>query len=156
MVEEIDQATWTWTLPPARSKNGRERVTPLVGIARDIVAARIPKSGPVFASATGTPLTASHVGQALLKRRRRSPIPPFGSHDLRRSFATALDEMGVSIDLIAAIVGHEASVRRETRTLVRHYLRTDKLDRKRAALEAWDARLRSILRGEFQTTNVVQ
>ena len=83
-----------------------------------------------------------------------SAIPHFTSHDLRRTFATALDEMGVNIELIAAIVGHEASVSRETRTLVRHYLHSDKLDRKRAVLEAWDARLRSILRGDVQT-NVV-
>jgi hypothetical protein len=32
--------------------------------------------------------------------------------------------------------------------LVRHYLRTDKLQRKRAALEAWDQRLREIVWAE--------
>ncbi len=154
MAEEIDPETWTWTLPPKRSKNGRERITPLVGIARDILIESLPQIGPIFASETGKPLTASHVGQVLLKRRHRLAIPHFTSHDLRRTFATALDEMGVNIELIAAIVGHEASVSRETRTLVRHYLHSDKLDRKTAALEAWDARLRSILRGDVQT-NVV-
>ena len=62
--------------------------------------------------------------------------------------------MGISIELIAAIVGHESSVGRETRTLARHYLRANKLERKRGALEAWDRRLRAILKGE-QQTNVV-
>jgi integrase len=67
---------------------------------------------------------------------------------MRRTFATALDRMGVSLDLIAAIVGHDAASSRETKTLVRHYLRTDKLDRKRTALEAWDQRLRAIVAGK--------
>jgi integrase len=151
MAGEVDTEAWTWTLPAARSKNGRERVTPLVGLAREIIEARLPKTGPVFPSDAGTPLTASHVGQTILTRRDRLPIEHFTTHDLRRTFATALDGMGISIELIAAVVGHERSVQRETQTLVRHYLRTDKLDKKRAALEAWDRRLRSILSGEEET-----
>jgi len=34
---EVDPDTWRWTLLAARSKNGRPRVTPLVGLAREIV-----------------------------------------------------------------------------------------------------------------------
>lgn len=151
MAGEIDADAGTWTLPASRSKNGLARVTPLVGIAREIIETRSPKTGPIFPSDTGTPLSASHVGQTLNKRRDRLPIAHFTTHDLRRTFATSLDAMGISIELIAAIVGHESSVNRETRTLVRHYLRTDKLDRKRTALEAWDRRLKSILSGEEQT-----
>jgi integrase len=148
MAEEVDTSKWMWVLPAARSKNGKERVTPIVGIARETLAECLPKAGPVFKSETGRPLTASHVGQTLLNRSKRLPIPKFCTHDLRRSFATALDGMGVSIELIAAIVGHESSVNRNAQTLVRHYLRTDKLEQKRLALEAWDRRLRAILSGE--------
>ena len=36
-AEEIDRDKWTWTLPAARSKNKRPRVTPLVGVARQII-----------------------------------------------------------------------------------------------------------------------
>jgi integrase len=166
-AEEIDTSTWLWTLPPARSKNGKERVTPLVGLAREIVANRLVKSGPVFAAALANrgvnpgaprPLTASHVGQCLNKRKKRRPIAHFSTHDLRRTFATALDGMGVSIELIAAIVGHESSVNRNAQTLVRHYLRTDKLQQKRLALEAWDRRFKAIQDGQshFEGENVLQ
>jgi len=148
MAEEVDSREWVWTLPAGRSKNGRERITPLVGVAREIVERRLPKTGPVFASETGTPLTASHVGQALNMRRERLPIDHFTTHDLRRTFATSLDSMGVSIELIAAIVGHDSAVNRQAKTLVRHYLRTDKLKQKRAALEGWNRRLTAILAGE--------
>jgi integrase len=157
-AEEVDAEKWVWVLPPARSKNAKERVTPLVGMAREIVAECLPNTGPVFASETGRPLTASHVGQTLIKRKSRLPIAHFCTHDLRRSFATALDGLGVSIELIAAIVGHESSVNRNAQTLVRHYLRTDKLQQKRLALEAWDRRLKAILGGQshFEGENVLQ
>jgi hypothetical protein len=66
-----------------------------------------------------------------------------------------LAEMGVALDLVAAIVGHEAGGR-DTRTLVRHYVRTDLLDRKAHALRAWDERLRQIVSGEARPANVVE
>jgi integrase len=151
LVDEINQQHWTWILPAARSKNGQVRVTPLVGLAREIVSQRLTSSGPIFPSEAGGPLTASHVGHALLHRGNRLPIAPFTTHDMRRTFATALDGMGISLDLIASIVGHESAATRETRTLVRHYVRTDKLDRKRAALEAWDRCLRGIVSGQSKS-----
>jgi integrase len=39
-AEEIDQ-NWIWTLPASRSKNKRPRLTPLVGLARQIVSERL-------------------------------------------------------------------------------------------------------------------
>src|SRR5580698_1888829 len=40
-AEEIDRQKWTWTLPPLRSKNGRQRVTPILGVAREILEKRL-------------------------------------------------------------------------------------------------------------------
>jgi integrase len=40
-ADKIDREEWTWTLPAARSKNKRPRVTPLVGVARQIIEARL-------------------------------------------------------------------------------------------------------------------
>ena len=58
-----------------------------------------------------------------------------------------LAEMGITLDLVAAIVGHESGGK-DTRTLVRHYVHTDMLERKAHALRAWDERLRAIITGE--------
>jgi integrase len=82
------------------------------------------------------------------------PIAVFTSHDLRRTFATMLVEMGMALDLVAAIVGHESGGK-DTRTLVRHYVHTDMLERKAHALRVWDERLKAIVSGE-ETTKVVQ
>jgi len=68
------------------------------------------------------------------------PIAKFTTHDLRRTVATRLTELSVSLELVAAIIGHEAG-NKETRTLIRHYVRTDLLLRKRTALEAWENHL---------------
>lgn len=117
-VEEIDRDEWIWTLPAARSKNKRPRVTPLVGVARQIVETRL----SIVSSAVATQLT----------------------------------EMGVALDLVAAVIGHEAGGR-ETRTLVRHYaVLTDLLDRKRSSLEAWQRRLSEIIEGKSLRGNVTQ
>jgi integrase len=130
--EEVNRDEWIWTLPAARSKNKRPRVTPLVGVARQIVEERLAvvSSGPLFTAGTGATLTAAHVGHCLLARGDKLPINKFTTHDLRRTVATQLAEMAIPLELVAAVIGHEAGGR-ETRTLVRHYVRTDLLARKK-------------------------
>ena len=149
-VEEIDRERWIWTLPAARSKNKRPRVTPLVGAARRIVEARllVAASGALFTAETGSVLTAAHIGHYLLARRRNLPVDKFTTHDLRRTVATMLAEMGIGLDLVAAVIGHDAGGR-ETRTLVRHYVRTDLIERKSHVLRAWDERLQDVMRGRY-------
>jgi integrase len=155
-AEEIDRNKWVWTLPAARSKNGRQRATPLVGLAREMLEPRLSKveKGPLFLLDKGVVVTSAHIGHYLLTRRTTLPIAVFTSHDLRRTFATMLAEMGIALDLVAAIVGHESGGK-DTRTLVRHYVRTDMLDRKAHALKAWDDRLKAIV-AEVQSAKVVQ
>ena len=147
-AEEIDRQKWTWTLPALRSKNGRQRVTPIVGVARDLLELRLSgvEKGPLFLLEKGVVVTSAHIGHYLLTRRTTFPIAVFTSHDLRRTFATMLAEMGIALDLVAAIVGHESGGK-DTRTLVRHYVHTDMLERKAHALKAWDERLKAIVTG---------
>lgn len=152
-AEEIDRDQWTWTLPAARSKNKRPRVTPLIGLARQIVEARLSliKAGPLFTAGTRKTMSAAHVGHSLLTREL--PIGKFTTHDLRRTVATMLVEMGIALDLVAAVVGHEAGGK-ETRTLVRHYVHTNLIKRKIEVFRAWDERLQHIVTGR-ETSNVV-
>jgi len=128
---------------------------PISWLAKKIITARLPivRPGPPFTAETGTVLTAAHIGHYLLARRDKLPIDKFTTHDLRRTVATQLTEMAIPLELVAAVVGHEAGGR-ETRTLVRHYVRTDLLDRKRVVLEAWDRRLSEIVKGKLPSGNV--
>jgi integrase len=155
-VEEIDETSWVWTLPAARSKNKKPRVTPIVGIAREILAGRLARTrrGPLCINETGKFLKSNDIGAAIWTRRKRIPLDHFVSHDLRRTVATGLVELGISYELVAAILGHEGG-EKSVKTLLKHYVRTDLLDRKRVALEAWDARLRNIIAGNATPQNVV-
>jgi integrase len=147
-AEEIDSQKWIWTLPAARSQNKRHRVTPIVGLAREMLEQRLGgvEHGPLFLLDKGVVMSSAHNGHYLLTRRTTLPIAVFTSHDLRRTFATMLAEMGIALDLVAAIVGHESGGK-NTRTLVRHYVHTDTLEQKAHALRAWDERLKSIVMG---------
>jgi hypothetical protein len=105
-TEEIDCQKWIWTLPAERSKNGRQRVTPIVGVAPEILAQRLSniEKGPMYVAENGSVLTSAHLGHYLLTRGARLPIAKFTGHDLRRTFATMVAEMGVALDLVAAIL----------------------------------------------------
>jgi integrase len=155
-AEEIDREKWIWTLPSLRSKNGRQRVTPIVGLAREILEARLSavEEGPLFVIETGAVMTSAYIGHYLLARRAKLPIATFTSRDLRRTFATMLTELGIALGLVAAIVGHESGGK-DTRTLVRHYVRSDLLDRKAHALLVWEERLREIVSGKARPSKVV-
>ena len=73
---EVDRQKWIWTLPASRSKNGRQRVTPIVGLAREILEQRlfVVEKGPLFVLENGTVLTSSHVGHA----ERQAKCAPLG------------------------------------------------------------------------------
>jgi integrase len=147
-AEEIDDDEWIWTLPAARSKNKRPRATPLIGVARQIIEARLSsiESGPLFIAETGTVLKSAHIAHYLWARNRKLPINKFTTHDLRRTVATMMAEMGIALDLVAAVVGHEAGGK-QARTLIRHYIHTDLIERKVNALRVWDEQLRDIVAG---------
>ena len=151
-AEEINRNKWVWALPASRSKNGRQRVTPIVGLAREVLDQRLTgvEKGPLFLLEKGVVVSSAHIGHYLLTRRTTLPIAVFTSHDLRRTFATMLAEMGIALDLVAAIVGHELGGK-DTRTLVRHYVHSDMLERKARALQVWDERLRAIVTGKERT-----
>ncbi|WP_423069076.1 tyrosine-type recombinase/integrase [Devosia sp. CN2-171] len=151
-VEEIDQENWIWTLPATRSKNKRARSTPLVGECRAIIESCLAEvsRGPLFATELGTVVKSVNVGQYLWYRKEQLPIAKFTTHDLRRTVATALVEMGISLEIVAAVIGHEAGGR-NTRTLVRHYIRTDLVGRKKPVLELWDKKLLDAVAGRTES-----
>ena len=155
--KEIDRGKWLWTLPAARSKNGKQRVTPLVGHARTIVEARLDAAGDelLFLSERGMAMTTVGVATALYNRRNRMPVPAFTSHDLRRTMVTTMLELGGSRDVIGAIIGHEGGGGRAARTLIKHYIKSDLIARKKKALETWDEQLKDIIANE-PAGNVVQ
>jgi len=158
VIAEIDTSKWLWTLPAARSKNKKPRVTPLLGVARTIIEKRIKEAedGILFPSERGNVHTASTIGRTLNARRSRLPIKEIvRSHDLRRTAVSLMFERGIAKDTIGAIIGHGSDDDRGARTLLRHYKRTDQIVLKTRALEAYDAHLKAIISGQVPVDNVV-
>lgn len=150
-AEEIlqDGSGWLWVLPASRSKNKQERTTPLVGLAREIIGSAIQRrqNGALFRTIyTNRALASADVAHAL-KKDRKLPCADFGTHDIRRTVVSQLDEMGISLDTIAMLVGHQRGSK-ATRTLVRHYAQGQHLAPVKSALEAWDTRLHRIISGK--------
>jgi integrase len=142
-----DKGRLLWTLPEERAKNERARVTPILGLALDILSARASED-VLFPSETGNPHYSGSVGQQLRARWDRLPIDRFRTHDLRRSMATMMvAQLKLPLELVAIVVGHTAGSA-QTNTLVRHYVHDDFIERKVGALSQWDRRLRAILAGE--------
>ena len=99
-------------------------------------------------------LSATLVGQHIRARWDRLPVERFGTHDLRRTAATQMVELGLSLDIVAAIVGHSAGGV-QAQTLVKHYVHSDFIDRKAIALASWDARMRAIISDEKSTCAII-
>jgi hypothetical protein len=67
-------------------------------------------------------------------------MPPYRVHDLRRTAATGMGELGVSDEVIGRVLGHAGQG--VTRAV---YNRSGKVAECRAALEAWSAHLAKVV-----------
>jgi integrase len=104
----LDQATWT--LPAQRTKSRREHVQPLSRQAGALLAARRPdKPDPnalVFTGPRGGAL--AHWDSATKKIMVASGTSGWHRHDLRRTSATLLGELGIEPHVIEAALNHSA------------------------------------------------
>jgi integrase len=170
-AQEIDYEKRLWTLPAARAKNGREHLIPLSSLALQILAEAPPnEAGYLFPSSlTGLPYrgqSIDHATRYLFAPRptragrsapRQPASPPlaglmerFTPHDLRRTAATRMRELGISRGDVKMVLNHV-----ETDVTAR-YDRYDGLAEKRRALDLWAKRLEQIIAGEPLADNVIE
>jgi integrase len=170
--QEIDHEKRLWILPTSRAKNGREHLIPLSATALRILAEAGPnEAGYLFPSKlTGEPYRGQSIDHAtrylfdsrLISKARKKPsrkaaAPPlagfmerFTPHDLRRTVATRMRELGISRGDVKMVLNHV-----ETDVTAR-YDRYDGLAEKRRALDLWAKRLEQIVAGEAPVENVVE
>jgi len=99
--DEIDLARNVIVLPPARTKNGQEHCVPLSRQALTIIERQIRRSGFVFGERGYGNWTD---GKARLDRHLG--IAAWTLHDLRRTAATGMAELGVMPHIIEAVLNH--------------------------------------------------
>jgi integrase len=170
---ELNRAAAEWTLPAARAKNGVASIAPLSPLAIaeiDGVAGgeKWPKRGLVLSTTGKTPVSGYSKGKArldtaVLKLARAEAeqtgddpehveVAPWRVHDLRRTFATGMQRLGVRFEVTEAVLNHVSGSKAGVAGV---YQRHDWRDEKRDALNAWAAHVERIVSG-VEETNVVR
>ncbi|WP_027231523.1 site-specific integrase [Phyllobacterium sp. UNC302MFCol5.2] len=162
---ELDMVGGRWTIPAKRAKNGREHVVPLsemaIKILGDQIADVIALSGrkgrgiPPFvfpgpgavAAVTGASVPKAVKREQIIKRGAATilGIAPWTPHDLRRSAATGMEEVGISPFVVGHVLNHVSVTKSNVTSRV--YARYDYMREKREALNLWADRLANIIEG---------
>ncbi|MGH7014157.1 MAG: tyrosine-type recombinase/integrase [Stellaceae bacterium] len=178
---EIADDLTAWTIPGARTKNGETHIVPLSDPAREIIRRLLPEDAAeakrameqrrtqgalIFPSSVGTPFSAwsksrGTLDAAIVKARTEAasklgteaaPLAPWTLHDLRRTLATGLQRLGIRLEITEAVLNHVSGSRSG---IVGVYQRHDWAAEKRAALDAWGARVVALAEGRASGDNVV-
>lgn len=149
--EEIDVEKQIWAIPARRSKNGRSHRLPLTKQCIDLLNTipRYPREPGttdfVFSSGTTPPS-----GFTKLKTRLDQTITvggfsiePYVIHDLRRSVATGMARLGVSLPVIERCLNHVSG---SFGGIVGVYQRHSYAEETRLALQSWAAHIQKITR----------
>jgi integrase len=108
---ELNLDIGTWTILAARRKNHRQHTLPLPPLALSIIKSvpRIVNRDQLFGVRA-----AGYTGWAKGKRdldARLEGVRPWTLHDLRRSFATRLCDLGVAPHVVEQILNHQSGHR---------------------------------------------
>ncbi len=155
--QEVRTMRWSdiedgiWIIPKERTKNKKPHAVPLSTQAAEIIAT-IPRRGEhVFFSARGA---AGHVIST--KKSFRACRDAAGlskdtrGHDLRRTAATNMGDIGISDSVIGAILNHSDG------SVTSIYNRSTQLEAKRQALQKWADKLYIILGLKSESSKVVK
>lgn len=141
--DELDDADSraVWTLPGARTKNGREHRVPLSAPARELLAGLPRWGGPyVFSTTDGErPVSGFTKAKARTLRLAGDAVGDFGLHDLRRTARTGMARLGVPDEVAERVLNHSTGGLIEIYN--RHRYEAEIAD----ALERWGAEVLRII-----------
>lgn len=159
---QFGAANGIWSIPAALMKNNLDHLTPCneeVGVVLDALGRR--RAGLVFTTTGTTAISGFSKAKAALDRRMvtilRSRaeargedvtdiddavmLPPWRLHDLRRTGVTALQAMGVPVEVTEDILAHTSGTREGVAGVYNKYRY---LSEKRVALGLWGEFLRDL------------
>ena len=152
--EEVSDDFATLTIPGERTKNSRALIVPLPPMARQLVAAQ-DRNGPFVFSTTGGITPASAAGRMAKERldAAMGNVPAWVIHDLRRTAATHMAEIGIQPHIIEAVLNHVSGHQCwSCRNLQSGGLQPP---RKKTALEQWADHIQSIVQSIVDDKKVV-
>jgi integrase len=145
-MSELDLDNKNWLLPDERSKNRREFLFTLSDSAVDILTKAIEtREAHVFGYGTERGFSGWSKAKKALDERIADAghkLAHFQLHDLRRSFASGLQRLGIEPYIIEACLNHTLP------KLERTYRTHDHEPEKRAALARWAAHVDAVVAGK--------
>ena len=142
---ELDLNKGVWSLPTSRTKNGRPHDVPLSQPAIEILQGQVRRPGRVlvFGQGVGPFQGWSNAKRAFDKRLQAAGVAaPWRLHDIRRTVATRMADLGVQPHVVEAILnhisGHKAGV-------AGVYNRSSYATEKRDALTLWSEHVMSLV-----------
>jgi integrase len=149
---ELDLGADTWTLPAERSKNGRSHTLALPPAALAIIQA-VPRTDRdhLFGDRAGAGFTSWSRGKQELDRKLGDAAKPWRIHDLRRTVATRMADIGVEPHHIEAALNHFGGHRRGISGI---YNRSSYERAVKAALARWSEHVLALVEGRPES-NVV-
>jgi len=167
---EIGGLTWSeilptlLTLPPARTKNGREHMIPLSEPALTILGAQPRRTNPdgtprehVFGTIVGCGYQNWSRGKvdldARIAKAHHGKALEWRLHDFRRSVSTALhDRFGIPPHVVEEILGHVGG---HKGGVAGTYNKAIYLEERRRALDLWGAHIMELVTGKRAKARVV-
>jgi integrase len=158
---ELDLGTGKWSLPGARTKNRHAHVVPLPAQAVELLrtvkrrkGSELVFEGPRKTAVSGFGKVKARLDDALTKAMdtsREAPVP-WVLHDLRRTVATALQRLGVRLEVTEAVLNHVSGTRSG---IVGVYQRHGWEREKATAMAAWALHIASITTAKPEPNNAV-
>lgn len=158
-----------WMIPPERTKNGMEHVLPTSPLLLDLFngVPQIGESPIIFTTNGVVPSSGWSKSQAALMARMLKAaqeeaiergedpgeveLPHWTLHDLRRTAATGIAEMGIPPHVLEAVLNHTADLQMAVQgvsKVARIYNRYKYYKEKSEALALWENRVLSIASGK--------
>jgi integrase len=144
---EINLDKGTWGLPAQRSKNHFGHTLPLMPMAREIVEAvpRLVGRDQLFGERADRGFMAWHTHKHdKLDRRLGDQVQPWNLHDIRRTVATRMCDMGIAPHVVEQILNHQSGHRRGVAGI---YNKSSYEREVRAALALWEDHVRALVAG---------
>lgn len=137
-LSEWDLEDWIWTVPKEHSKGGEKILRPIPEGLRPFVKELIEQNRDtgLLLGCVKKSEAVSQWGRGIYKRLGHSE--PWTLHDLRRTFATTLNNMGIAPHVVEQLLGHTLG------GVMAVYNRSQYLPEKLDALNKWIDRLELI------------
>jgi integrase len=143
---ELDSDRGIWVIPAERSKNKREHSLPLPPAAWDIIqgVARMASRVHLFGVRADHGFTAWGVAKEDLDHCLGATVAHFVLHDIRRSVATKLADLGVQPHIIEQILNHQSGHKSGVAGV---YNKSSYAREVKTALALWADHVRSLVDG---------